>query len=501
MSHFLQEDDQRVENARAPLFVPQLSKDERRLLLRQNWKDHLRIVSGGSDRVVCLTCACKIYTCSRALLCPQPSRGKDNPGRSKAEANSARATVNVDDGAWGEPFYPWTEHAPRPDNREHDTRTSGLVHSDVVLAPNNPLSAAREKELVAAIQHIKPRLSDLIWDETQQMIDTVTTLRTRELPDGHGAFAADFADPDAEQEEEEHQLYARPHTMFSSQSHQNRARERRKTQGHASNPIVVGEFLAYTTDYTLETPQDQKQACWVGKILGIDAEECKVNIARWHTGTIDNLNVNKSSNPKYRAWTGANQREWIEVARVLQVFKLTPKTNRITKPIMRQIANALQLHAACQGGDPDIAVGQDVLENPSQIGSGDEEGDEEEFDEEANTPHSMADSSNEKCGDNGGRTLRGEPCSKKAKLQGRCQSHQPPPVAQQGITWTHECGNCKKQFRCVPHRPPGQCFNADTKPRDTAEHGCRCLLHYQTSTYFCSNACHWRMQYNRNMRW
>ena len=137
MSHFLQEHDQRVENARAPLFVPQLSKDERRLLLRQNWKDHLRIVIGGSERAVCLTCACKIYTCSRTLMCPQPSRGKDNPGRSKAEANSARATVNVDDGAWGEPFYPWTEHAPRPDNREHDTRTSGLVHSDVVFSPNH----------------------------------------------------------------------------------------------------------------------------------------------------------------------------------------------------------------------------------------------------------------------------------------------------------------------------------------------------------------------------
>ena len=76
MSHFLQEHDQRVENARAPLFVPHLSKDDRRLLLRQNWKDHLRIVSSGSERVVCLTCACKIYTCSRALLCPQPSRGR-----------------------------------------------------------------------------------------------------------------------------------------------------------------------------------------------------------------------------------------------------------------------------------------------------------------------------------------------------------------------------------------------------------------------------------------
>ena len=76
MSHFVQEDDPRAEKARAPLLDPFLSKDDRRLLLRQNWKAHLRIVSGGSDHVVCLTCACNIYKCSRALLCPQPSRGK-----------------------------------------------------------------------------------------------------------------------------------------------------------------------------------------------------------------------------------------------------------------------------------------------------------------------------------------------------------------------------------------------------------------------------------------
>ena len=102
MSHFEKEDDPRVEKARAPLFNPLLSKVERRLHLRQNWKEHLRVVSGGSDRVVCLTCACKIYTCSRALLCPQPSRLENSSGRSKAEANSARATVNVSVAAW---FY------------------------------------------------------------------------------------------------------------------------------------------------------------------------------------------------------------------------------------------------------------------------------------------------------------------------------------------------------------------------------------------------------------
>ena len=208
------------------------------------------------------------------------------------------------------------------------------------------------------------------------MIDTVTTLRTPELPANHGAFAADFVDPDAVHEEQP-QLYARPVTMFTSQSHQNRARETRKTQGHASNPIVVGDFLAYTTDYTPDYPQDKKQACWVGKIIGIDTEESKVHLARWHTETLDNLNLDRASGPIYRVWQGEHKNEWIEVARVLQVFKLT-QGNRITKQIMRQIVNALKLHAAChnQGGDLDIAVGQDVLENPSQLGGIDDEEDE-----------------------------------------------------------------------------------------------------------------------------
>ena len=288
-----------------------------------------------------------------------------------------QSKFTVDDDAWGQGFYPWTEHAPRPDNREHDKDTSGLVHSDVALAPNNPLSDARAKELAAAIQHVRPRLSDTTWEETQDMINTVTTLRTPELPANHGAFAADFVDPDAVHEEQP-QLFARPVTMFSSQSQQNRAREQRKTQGHASNPIVIGDFLAYTTDYTSDYPQDKKQDCWVGKIIGIDTEESKVHLARWHTGTIDNLNTDRASNPRYRAWQGDHKQEWIEVARVLQVFKLTAKGNRITKRVMRQIVNALKLHAAYhnQGGELDIAVGQDVLENPSQLRGKDDEGDE-----------------------------------------------------------------------------------------------------------------------------
>ena len=275
-----------------------------------------------------------------------------------------QSKFTVDDILWGQPFYPWTE-APRPDNRPHDEGTSGLLPSDVRLAPNHPLSDARAKELRAAIQNVKARLPVEAWDEVQELIDLVTTPRAETMPEGYGSLAGDFALPE-DQQEEEPQLFARPTTMFQSQSHQARAREQRKTQGHASNPIVVDKFVAYTTDYSAEYPKDKEQAFWVGKVLGIDAVEGKVHLARWHTNTIDNLNLEKPHNPQYRAWTGkGDKKEWIDVTRVLEVFSLT-SAGRVEKKHLRQIDKALKLVAAMNSGQaPDIAVGRDVFENPA----------------------------------------------------------------------------------------------------------------------------------------
>ena len=69
MSRFVTADDDRVVKARQPLYNPLLSVDETRAQLRQNWKDVLLFDRDGQDRQVCLTCACKIYVCSRSKLC------------------------------------------------------------------------------------------------------------------------------------------------------------------------------------------------------------------------------------------------------------------------------------------------------------------------------------------------------------------------------------------------------------------------------------------------
>ena len=188
------------------------------------------------------------------------------------------------------------------------------------------------------------------------------------MPDGYGILGGDLLEPDEERLEEA-QLFARPTTMFASQSHQARAREQRRTQGHASKPITVQSFVAYTTHYASTYPEDKMQAFWVGKVIEVDAGEGKVNLQRWHTGTVDNLNLDKAA-AKYRVWTGTGPKtEWIEVTRVLEVFKLTPQGKSVSKNDMRSIENALKLVAAMQsnsGVAPDVAVGRDVYENPGQ---------------------------------------------------------------------------------------------------------------------------------------
>ena len=103
------------------------------------------------------------------------------------------------------------------------------------------------------------------------------------MPDGYGVLGGDFLEHDEEQPGEA-QLFARPTTMFASQSHQARAREQRRTQGHASKPLAVHSFVAYTTHYTAAYSKEKKQAFWLGKVIGVDVEEGKVHLQRWHTG-------------------------------------------------------------------------------------------------------------------------------------------------------------------------------------------------------------------------
>ena len=85
MSHFKTADDIRVMEARKPLYNMLLTTDQKRTLLRENWKGVLLFQHNGQQRPVCLTCACNIYVCSRSKLCPPPTGGAQKQKQTQPE--------------------------------------------------------------------------------------------------------------------------------------------------------------------------------------------------------------------------------------------------------------------------------------------------------------------------------------------------------------------------------------------------------------------------------
>ena len=84
-----------VKTARLPLYDTTLTKPELCSKLKKNWQELLAMPTG---QPVCVTMATRIFACSRSKLYPSTKRRR----RSRAEANSHRATKSVSIAAWFE---------------------------------------------------------------------------------------------------------------------------------------------------------------------------------------------------------------------------------------------------------------------------------------------------------------------------------------------------------------------------------------------------------------
>ena len=151
MSHFETADDIRVVEARKPLYNTCLSVEQTRTLLRDNWKGVLLFQHEGKQPSVCLTCACKIYACSRSKLCPPTT------GRSRAEANTTRAKKNVSVSAW---FYALMETLDIMPDTGYYQLQCGRKH---MLLDDYKLDAARWPELYLGCD---PSYFYQIWRES-----------------------------------------------------------------------------------------------------------------------------------------------------------------------------------------------------------------------------------------------------------------------------------------------------------------------------------------------
>ena len=286
-----------------------------------------------------------------------------------------QSKFTIDDLSWSAGHQMFDTFAPRPGGRVFAEYTSGVLPSDVVMAPNRPCSDARAKELREALNKARARLSETEWEKIEQIFTRVTTNTTSPRPVGHGRFVQDdnvedAAHADIEEEEDmasQAMLYARHTAVFLNQSHQQRARDQRAALGYACKPLVVNNFVAYTTNYASTVARTDQNDFWVGKIVQLDVEQGQVQLQRWHTGTKKNLT---STQAKYQVWTGdAIRVEWIETKRVLDTFDKLTKGRQLDAPTRRTIGDTLTLLIQHQqdlaaGREPDLAVGADETENP-----------------------------------------------------------------------------------------------------------------------------------------
>ena len=57
-----------------------------------------------------------------------------------------------DDSQWSVPQYFWNDKAPRPEGREFEAGRSGLLPSDLKMAPRRRMSEVRRKQLRHALE-------------------------------------------------------------------------------------------------------------------------------------------------------------------------------------------------------------------------------------------------------------------------------------------------------------------------------------------------------------
>lgn len=265
----------------------------------------------------------------------------------------SRHTVDVSQ--WSNVQYIWNTQAPRPDGRVVVGKTSGLLPTDLQVAPSRGLTATRRVELAKSIEKIRPRMKKA--DEWQELVNLLKRVgdqrKRRTCPDAAlFQFSGDMftlhTEPDDAEEAAPVVVEVRQTSMWPNLSTQNAARSLRQVLGFSANNLVVGQYVAYMGRYTDDIDEDLKQECWVGEIRSLahntDDNNNTVEIRRWHTNNLKNMSCD--TNPTYRVWQqqrGQPALEWIEPQRILFQFADLTKHKRVQQKYRNSILAALQL--------------------------------------------------------------------------------------------------------------------------------------------------------------
>ena len=107
------------------------------------------------------------------------------------------------------------------------------------------------------------------------------------------------------------------------------------------DPAAVQKFVTYTTDYTAETLEHEKQDFWLGQVTDVNSRDCTLSILMFHTPKRTNGDTSRGA--KYTKWRGSPNECELTLSRVLDVIDKLSGAGAIPKKHVRYTMDAIKL--------------------------------------------------------------------------------------------------------------------------------------------------------------
>ena len=130
-----------------------------------------------------------------------------------------RHAVDSPDSQWSEPAYHWDSKAARPEGRQRaDDRESGLIPSDLHIAPRRLLGEKRQGELNKALRGAKRRLTEEDWTALAQVFEDLSDAPLESLDAPPERWKFDFEGDIADQESLALEMHLPPQAVYHTRT-------------------------------------------------------------------------------------------------------------------------------------------------------------------------------------------------------------------------------------------------------------------------------------------
>jgi hypothetical protein len=271
----------------------------------------------------------------------------------------SQSKLTCQDDLWSKQSYPFETKAPRPNNRVTAERKSGLLPSDLKIAPRRPLALARSAELRRSLDKSVTKIPAAAAEHIEGIWENVSRAPaiTRPAPYMNGWFTGESHDAVQNSGRICHdngnmELRANAR-IFSGPGEAGRARQHRR-DGVVAEQLCIGSFVATECSYKDDVPENERQDFWLGKIVELDSSDNTVRVEWYNTSTKRNLAAAESgpgatnNAARYRLYGGETTDKvgWIHLKDVLETFSNLTDKGYIHMATLRKIKNTVVLRAS-----------------------------------------------------------------------------------------------------------------------------------------------------------